>query len=288
MKKTLFCCLLSLLMISGCSTDERPQNSEEESAVTSLTTSIATQQTTLTSATTESTTTITSTTVSEITTTTTVTENITEPDDVIPPAIQTPRVEGNRLLFTISDVYSDGEYYDVDISGVKLDSTADVELDTTYIKGDLYGDFRLDLNKDGAIADTLKINVPRDDRFLILESVVDGLSYGCELISNFRSYSAEEYPDLIQLDFHIIKEPETPQYARFFSIIDGKITEVPVYEGGEEVAPYGTHLEMEKAGLMTQHIVASQYDGSYTVIKYEYVFDINGKKLDREKVRFYG
>jgi hypothetical protein len=211
-------------------------------------------------------------------------------DDVIPDAVQTPRVDGDRLSYSIMNVYADGDYYTVDISGVKYESYEDntSDIDTTYIGEELYGDFRLDLMKKGEIIDTLKINVPRNDRFLILESVTQNLSYGCELLSNMREFSAEEYPDLIQLDFYMPNEVEAPQYARYFAVSDGKIIEVPVYENGEEVAPYGTHLEMESAGEMVQHLVAGEYDGSYTIIKYEYSFDTENMCLNRKKVKFYG
>ena len=210
-------------------------------------------------------------------------------DDVIPEAIQTPRIDGDRLTFRIVNVYADGQYYTVDISGIKYTGAEGTpDIDTTYINGELYGDFRLELMQKGEILDSLKINVPRDDRFLILESVTEGLSYGCELISNKRDFGSDEYPDLIQLDYHILNEVEVPQYARYFAIFDGKLTEVPVYENGKEVAPYGTHVETKDAGLMVQHIVAEEYNGSYTVIKYEYTFDVEKRSLVRKQVRFYG
>lgn len=208
--------------------------------------------------------------------------------DVIPEAIQTPRVDGNRLSYTIMNVYSEGEYYTVEISGVKYDGGSGTDIDTTYIKGELYGDFRLDLLKKGEIIDSYKINVPRDDRFLILESVVDRLSYGCELISNKREFGADEYPDLIQLDFHIQNEAEAPQYARYFSVFGAKVCEVPVLENGKESAPYGTHPKMKSAGLMTQNITAETTGGNYTVIKYEYTFDIEARCLNKKKVKFTG
>lgn len=210
------------------------------------------------------------------------------PDDVIPSAIQTPRVDGDRLSFTIVNVYSEGQYYTVEISGVKYDDSAQADIDTTFVKGELYGDFRLDLLKKGELLDSYKINVPRDDRFLLLESVTDGLDYGCELISNKRNFGDDSYPDLLQLDFHIINEVEAPQYARYFAVFDGKIAEVPVYENGKEVAPYGTHVEPKSAGLMIQHIVAGEYDGTYTVLKYEYTFDVGNRCLNRKRVKFYG
>lgn len=273
--KKLYLSVLSLLVVlslSGCNI-ENEENSKSEVQTSSVQTS--------TSATTSATT--------AVTTTTAKTEQTyLEPDDVIPSAVQTSRVEGDRLSYNITNIYSDDEYYTLVISGVKLDSTAEAEIDTTYINGELYGDFRLDLMKKGEIIDSFKINVPRDDRFLILESVTDDLSYGCELISNKREFESDEYPDLIQIDFHIINEVETPQYARFFAVFDEKIIEIPVYEDGVETAPYGTHLELDAAGIMTQHIVASQSNGNYTVLQYEYTFDVENRKLLRKQVRFTG
>lgn len=274
--KKLYLSVLSFLMLlclSGCNI-ENDENSQDKVQTSSVQTS--TPATTTTSATTV------------VTTTVTTEQTYLEPDDVIPSAVQTSRVEGDRLSYNITNIYSDDEYYTLVISGVKLDSTAEAEIDTTYINGELYGDFRLDLMKKGEIIDSFKINVPRDDRFLILESVTDDLSYGCELISNKREFESDEYPDLIQLDFHIINEVETPQYARFFAVFDEKIIEIPVYEDGVETAPYGTHLELDAAGIMTQHIVASQSNGNYTVLQYEYTFDVENRKLLRKQVRFTG
>lgn len=211
-----------------------------------------------------------------------------EPDDVIPAAIQSPRREGSRLSYSIVNVYSGGEYYTVDISAVRLTATADVpDIETTFVDGDLYGDFRLDLLKQGEIIDTLKINVPRDDRFLIFESVTQELTYGCKLISNMRDYGAREYPDLVQLDFHIQiqNEAEVPQYARYFTVSGEKLCEVPIYENGIEIAPYGTHLEPESAGLMIQRIVAKEY-GEYTVKQFEYTFDPENLTLTRKRVQY--
>lgn len=211
-----------------------------------------------------------------------------QPDEVIPPAVQTSRLDGERLSYSMTNIYSGENYYTLTISGVRLDTSAEADIDTTYIKGELYGDFRFDLYSKGELIDTYKINIPRDDRFLILESVTDELSYGCEVISNKREFSAEQYPDLVQLDFHIIDEVEAPQYARYFAVFDGQITEIPVYENGEETAPYGTHPVPESAGVMIQRIVASQADGSYTVLQYEYTFDTQNRRLLRQQVRFTG
>ena len=205
MKRYIALLLLASLLMTGCNIENEEALKESELTYTSTAASstAATEQTTVQS------------------TTPAQSTAVLAPDEVIPEAIQTPRVEGNRLSYTIVNVYADGDYYTVQISGVKLDSTAEADLETTYINGELYGDFRLDLMKRGELIDTLKINVPRDDRFLILESVTENLSYGCELISNKREFSIDDYPDLIQLDFHILNEVETPQYARFFSVTQG-------------------------------------------------------------------
>ena len=139
----------------------------------------------------------------------------------------------------------------------------------------------------GKTIDTLKINVPRDDGFLIFENVLRDLTYGCEIISNMRDFGAGDYPDLIQLDFTILNEVEVPQYARFFAVSGDKLVEVPVYENGAETAPYGTHLEPQSAGFMIQHIVAKEY-GEYTVKQYEYTYDPETLTITRKRVRYTG
>ncbi|MGN0649842.1 MAG: hypothetical protein ACI4KM_05340 [Oscillospiraceae bacterium] len=267
--KTAAAAMLSLICtLCGCNIENDENSSEFTPHTTAISSETTPAQTTTAS--------------------TTVKTEPLQPDEVIPEAIQTPRVDGDRLSYSIMNVYADGDYYTVDISGVRIADADSAQLDTTYIKGELYGDFRLDLLKRGEIIDTLRINVPRDDRFLILESVTEGLSYGCELISNKREFGADNMPDLIQLDFFLINEGEVPQYARFFAVSGGKIVEVPVYSSGKEVAPYGTHFEMSEAGVMYQHIVARQPGGSYTVLKFEYTFDTENLCLNRAQVKFYG
>ena len=206
-------------------------------------------------------------------------------DEVIPQAVQTPKVDGSRLLYTIINIYSQGEYYTIEISGIKLDG-AQHDIETTYIKGELYGDFRLELIKNGKVLDSYKINVPRDDRVLILESVADGLTYGCELLSNKRQYNSDIFPDLIQLDFYIINEVETPQYARYFAIYDEKINEIPVYQNGVEIAPHGTHIVPESEGVMVQHVVESDAAGNYYVQMYRFTFDNDNRCLNRKRVYY--
>ncbi len=260
--------------MSGCNLEEQADTGNESSSLPQTTTTASSQTTAAT------TTTATSVTTSAV-------DTFIEPDEIIPAAIQSPRVEGDRLSYTIMNVFSEESYYTVVISGVRIDSSAELDMETTYVKGELYGDFRLDLMQGEELLDSYKINVPRDDRFLIMESVKDNLSYGCELISNKREFRTNEYPDLIQLDFHIINEVETPQYARFFAVFDGKLAEVPVFEGGRETAPYGTHLDMIDKGLMDQYIVASVSEGNYTILKYEYTFDVDAKCLTRQRIYYW-
>lgn len=259
----------AIMLLSGCDLENSSSDllsvNEQTAEVTLQTTSLTTVQTT-----------------------TTPEPEPLKPDEVIPPAIQSPRIEGSRLSYSIVNVYSGGEYFTVDISCIKLPETTEApELETTVINGSLYGDFRLDLLQQGEMIDTLKINVPRDDRFLIFENVLKDLTYGCDIISNMRDFQAEEYPDLIQLDFHILNEVEVPQYARYFAVSSRKLVEVPVYENGVETAPYGTHLEPQSAGLMIQHIVASE-NGTYTNVQYEYTFDPETLTITRKRVRHTG
>lgn len=210
---------------------------------------------------------------------------------IIGSAEQSPKEGGERLSYTLNNVYSRDKYYSVCISGAKCeDQTAYPAEDTTYIDGVLYGDFRLELYSRGECISELKINVPRDDEFLILESASEKLSYGCTVLSNKKMYSADDYPDIIQLDFYIHNELEVPQYARYFAVFDGEIRELPVYSNGAEVSPYGTHLLMRDKGYMVQYLTVSDYEnpGEYTILKYEYYFDPENQCLYRRRSPFYG
>ena len=263
--------LAAVLLLSGCNIENDEKIAEESAKLTTVTTAMVETQTT--SAVTTTTTAMTTTTYLAI-------------DEVIPDAIQTPRVEGDRLSYTIINIYSFGEYYTMEVSGVKLTDDSVEDIDTTYIGDELYGDFRLDLKSNGDLIDSYKINVPRDDRFLILESVAQGLTYGSELISNKRQYKVDDYPDLLQLDFYVKNEVETPQYARYFAIYDEKIIEIPVLSGGVEIAPHGTHLEFESEGVLVQYVVESDSYGNYFVQKYRFTFDPENRCLNRKKVNY--
>lgn len=208
---------------------------------------------------------------------------------LIPEAVQTARVEGDRIIFSVENIFANNGYYRVDISGAKCaNQSAAVGDDTTYVNGVLYGDFRLDLYKQGIFIDSLKINVPRDDSFLILENASIGKDYGCSLMSHKREFSIDKYPDIIRLEFFHQRGTAVPQYARYFAIFDNKIQELKIFENGVEVSPTGTFLTMEGDGLMTQHLTIETYYQYYNVHKYEYRFNLEKRRLDKKEIDFTG
>lgn len=202
--------------------------------------------------------------------------------------ITVPSADRNRLAFTIENLFSEGAYYTLEISGTKTDST---EKGTVTINGEHYGDISLTLFKDGQQVDRLAANIPDGERLMILESAAEELSYGCEVISNLREYDAEEYPDYLELVLRGgSSEAAVPEYARFFTVFDGKLAELPVYENGVKTAPRGAKLEPRGAGLAAQYLTVLKNNGleEYEIIKYEYRFDLENKRLNKQQVRFYG
>ena len=194
---------------------------------------------------------------------------------IIPETKSRSEINGGTYTFTVDNVYSQGDYYTVSIVGKK--------------RGDTFGEFRLVLLKDGAELDVLESDIPDGDRFLILDSVSEGLTYGCEIISNMRDFSAENHPDIIRLDFYKENEIEIPQYARYFAVFDGKLAELDIYENGVKKEPLGTHLELRGEGRMVQHLCVYSPSGkSLMVEKYEYIFDVENRRLNRHKVVFLG
>lgn len=210
--------------------------------------------------------------------------------EVIPKAEQTERVSGDRIMFTVENVFSQGKTYSISVSGVKMQNqAAGVSLDTTKIDGVLYGDFRLDLyNGAGTRIDTLKINVPRDDSFLLLENAAIDKDYGYTLNSHKTEFGEENYPDLLRLDFFRQRGMAVPQYARYFAVFGDKLDEVRFYQNGVEVAPIGTFAKLRGGGLLTQNLTIQDGRGGYTVIKYEYRFDAEKHRLNRTQVKFTG
>lgn len=213
--------------------------------------------------------------------------NSTTTMEIIEKAEPTARQDGDRLVYTRENVWSGGQTYTVEISGARQDGAAITD-ETTYVKGKVYGDFRLEIVSGGEVQSSLKINVPRDDIFLILDSSADGIDYGCDILSSKELYGSTQYPDIIQLDFYRKSDYEVPQYARYFAIINGEMTELDIYENGAPVSPRGTHPKMRSAGMFVQHLCVKNGSGGYEVIQYEYRFDVQNKRLNRKKVRFTG
>lgn len=212
------------------------------------------------------------------------------PETVTPEIMLTPSHTDNKLTFTVGSVYSDGKFYTVDITGKKCaDQTASPDEKTTYVNGVLYGNFHLKSSLNGETTGLVNLEIPRDDKFLIMNSITENLTYGCSVISNLRQFSAPEYPDIIELDFYINGELEIPQYSRFFAVINNEITEIFVYENGERSTPHGSHLEPKSAGRMIQHLtISTGRPDSYEIAKFEYIYDLENHRLNRRRVRFYG
>lgn len=214
----------------------------------------------------------------------------TLPETATPEITLTSSHTDNELKFTVDGVYSDGKFYTVNITGKKsADQTASPDDKTTYVNGVLYGDFRLKSSLNGEETGLVNLEIPRDDKFLIMNSIAENLTYGCSVISSFRQFSASEYPDIIELDFYINGELEVPQYSRFFAVINNEITEIFVYENGERSTPRGSHLEPKSAGRMIQHLtISTGRPDSYEIAKFEYIYDLENHRLNRKRVRFYG
>lgn len=185
------------------------------------------------------------------------------------------------LKFTLNNVYSEGELYSVELSAKQGEDKAELTLT---------------LLRNGQPLDTLDINMPAGDKLVMLENAEDINSYGCEVISNMREFGAEEYPDFFGLIFRESselradkREAAVPEYARYFTIFDGKLRELPIYENGRRTAPCGAKLEPRSAGLAIQHLTVLKSSGEgYEINKFEYRFDPENKRLNKQQVRFYG
>ena len=199
-----------------------------------------------------------------------------------------PVIRDNETAYILKDVYLGGKSRYAVISGQKCVSENPNAL---KIGDTLYENFAISLYDGGKRVDRLKLDVPSGERFIILENAAEGLSYGCDVISNKKLFGAEEYPDIIGLVFQGEAEGEdeaaVPVYERFFSVFDGKLTELPIYEDGCEVRPRGAKLEPKSAGLTVQHLTVPSGDG-YRIVKYEYTFDVENRRLNKRQVRFYG
>lgn len=192
----------------------------------------------------------------------------------IPELANRSEISGDKLTYTIENVFADGGYYTVSVEGEGIDGERR---------------HKITLSRGGEVLDSLEIDVPDGEKFLITDSVSEGLSYGCTVISNKRDFSTDVYPDIVQLDFYKPNESEIPQYGRFFAVFDGRLEELPVYESGVEAAPLGTHLELRGEGRMVQHLCVYTPSGkSLMVTKYEYIFDTEARRLNKREVKFLG
>lgn len=193
----------------------------------------------------------------------------------------------NELIFAAENVFSDGEYYAVVVSAAKTDTESQ---NTVYINGELYEAPKLTLMSTGGQLGSVTLEMSNGDRFLTLESAADNYSYGSELISNMRDFGAAEYPDVLGLVFRSSNaEAAVPEYARYFAVFNGELTELAIYENGNKVSPRGAKLEPVSAGLAKQFLTVLKQSGAgYEIIKYEYRFDLENKRLNRQQVRFYG
>lgn len=195
--------------------------------------------------------------------------------DNVPDITQRLNVEGDKTELGLNNVYADGKLYTVTMTA---DKSAERESLT------------LTLSRDGRRRDTLNVDVPDGDRFVLLENADDNSTYGCEMISNLREFDAPEYPDIIGLVFRGSGgEAAVPEYARYFAVFGGRISELPVYENGAKAEPRGAKLKPKNAGVAEQHLTVLKSSGEgYEIIKFEYYFDLENKQLNKRQVKFYG
>lgn len=192
------------------------------------------------------------------------------------------------LSFTVENVVSDGRYYTVTVSGTKTDSE---DSGAVLVNDEYYGSVNLTLSKNGILLDLIELNPLSGERVLALEGAVNDLAYGCEVLSSIRDFGAAEYPDFLELTFRgRSTEAAVPEYARFFTIFDGKLAELPVYENGVKAEPRGAMLTLRGAGLAAQYltVLKAGMTDKYEIIKYEYRFDLENRRLNKQQVRFYG
>lgn len=182
--------------------------------------------------------------------------------------------------FTLENVFSEGKYYTVTLSSAENTPTDKTESGAPL----------LSLYKNGKLLDSLTLDIDGSDRLVILESAAEGLSYGYETISYMRGYGAGEYPDILGLVFRSeTTEAAVPEYARYYSVFGGRLEKLPIFENGVEVAPRGAKLEPRSAGFAVQNLTVLKPSGQgYEIVRYEYRFDLENKRLTRQQARFYG
>lgn len=195
--------------------------------------------------------------------------------EIIPRLVNESNNEDERTRLELSNVYSEGRLYTLTAS-------------TAESAGREY--LTLILSQDGARRDTLALALPRGDSFVFLENAEDNSTYGFEALSNLREFDAPEYPDIIGLLFRKSDgEAAVPEYARYFAVFGGRLRELPVYENGKQAAPRGAKLEPKSPGKAVQHLTVLRSSGEgYEIIKFEFGFDLEGRRLNKRQVKFYG
>lgn len=183
--------------------------------------------------------------------------------------------ENEETMLELSNVYSEGKLYELTAS---VAESAGREFLT------------LILSQDGTRRDTLGLALPAGDSFVFLENAEDNSTYGFEALSNLREFDAPEYPDIIGLLFRESDgEAAVPEYARYFAVFGGRLRELPVYEGDKKAAPRGAKLEPKSAGEAVQHLTVLRSSGEgYEIIKFEFSFDLENRRLNKRQVKFYG
>lgn len=193
----------------------------------------------------------------------------------VPEIIPRLNIEDDRTKLEINNVYSEGQLFTV---------TASVGAGVT---GEL---LTLILSQDDQRRDLLLVEIPRGDSFVFLENAEDNSTYGFEALSDLREFDAPEYPDIIGFIFREENgEAAVPEYARYFAVFGGKLRELSVYENDKKVPPRGAKLEPKSPGKAVQHLTVLRSGGEgYEIIKFEYYFDPENRRLDKKQVKFYG
>lgn len=193
----------------------------------------------------------------------------------VPEIVPRLNVEDGRTELELANVYSEGKLYTITAS---VGTSEGREI------------LMLILTRDGRLRNTLGVEIPRGDSFVLLENAEDNSTYGFEALSNLREYDAPEYPDMIGFIFRESGgEAAVPEYARYFAVFGGKLSELPIYENDKKTAPRGSKLEPKSAGNVVQHLTVLKSGGEgYEIIKFEYKFDLENKRLTKRQVKFYG
>lgn len=184
-------------------------------------------------------------------------------------------IEDGRTELEIANVYAEGKLYTVTASVAESEGREFLTLI---------------LSRDGRRRDTFGVEIPGGDSFVLLENAEDNSTYGFEALSNLREFDAPEYPDMIGFIFRKSGgEAAVPEYARYFAVFGGRLCELPVYENDRIAAPRGSKLELKSAGSAVQHLTVLKSGGEgYEIIKFEYKFDLENKRLTKRQVKFYG